>query len=303
MRDELERLADRLADIHISDHRPGLWAKMADVAEKLRALAECLPTDPQAYTPTRCRECGEPTMHVGTLCYACAHKTAKEEEVMQIEPGNSGYTPPVAPPPSDVGGGGQVPLPHPDCGSISIGRRVFKLGHSDEAMLIFATARVAAETAALRAKLAEATDWASHLERAASKRCDWPDCNCKQSIDTKLVHCERLPIRILEDSAGTSPIDDLRAEAERLRKDADNLRAILRQVYGMADKGSESPGAAYRWCERIDEVICLGRPLSEYVDWEADLPPAIDAAILADREEKEEGLGGLVGAELAGGES
>ncbi len=146
MRDELERLADRLADIHISDHRPGLWEKMADVEEKLRALAARLPT---------------------------------EKEAMQIDAGGPEQDTPVAPPPSTSGGGDQVPELHVACweirwpstpegfeeikyhGTNSVQdyrdhvhpeARSRELVYKDEA-IAYAAARVSAETSALRAEL------------------------------------------------------------------------------------------------------------------------------------------------------
>ena len=55
-------------------------------------------------------------------------------------------------------------------------------------------------------------------------------------------------------------------------------RALLEQIYGMAREGCDAPSAAYRWCERIDEVFHAGDPSQEYADWEQDLPAAMIAA-------------------------
>lgn len=46
---------------------------------------------------------------------------------------------------------------------------------------------------------------------------------------------------------------------------------LLRQVYGMANRGSDSPPAAYRWCERINEVMHAG-PLPEFAEYAEDVP-------------------------------
>ncbi len=169
MREELEKLADRLTDIHISDHRPGLWAKMADVAEKLRSLAERL--------------------------------TAEQEEVMQIEPGNSGYTPPVAPPPSDVGGGDQVPLPEPH--TLDFAPDAAPLYTADQ-LRAYADARVSAETVELRAKLAEAE--ASDAESVAMYQ--------RARARAETAERER---------------DEARAEAERQRK-LDEIDRLTREL-------------------------------------------------------------------------
>ncbi len=81
MRDELERLAERWR------HKANQWecgatrAQILEFASDLYALAERLPT---------------------------------EKEVMQIEGGHDSERRPVAPPPSEMGGGDQVPLPEPD---------------------------------------------------------------------------------------------------------------------------------------------------------------------------------------------
>jgi hypothetical protein len=52
-------------------------------------------------------------------------------------------------------------------------------------------------------------------------------------------------------------------------------RELLRQIYGMANEGCNVPNAAYRWCERIDEIMHAGGPLSEYEPYAQDLPPAL----------------------------
>ena len=38
------------------------------------------------------------------------------------------------------------------------------------------------------------------LQAEAAKKCQWPDCNCSNDMSTKRVHCERLPILIVEPS-------------------------------------------------------------------------------------------------------
>jgi len=83
------------------------------------------------------------------------------------------------------------------------------------------------------------------------------------------------------------PIDALQAKA--LRKMADRLaaaptpaagvnvsvsRELLEQIYGMAREGCEAPSAAYRWCERIDEVFHDGEPSPEYTEYAQPLPDA-----------------------------
>jgi len=52
------------------------------------------------------------------------------------------------------------------------------------------------------------------------------------------------------------------------RKDAElkRLRHMVRQMAGMADKGTNAPNAAHRWCERIEEVALNG-PQDEYEEW------------------------------------
>ena len=53
--------------------------------------------------------------------------------------------------------------------------------------------------------------------------------------------------------------------------------AMLEQVYGMANEGCGAPNAAYRWCERIDEVFHSADGLDEYADYERPIParPAV----------------------------
>jgi len=49
-------------------------------------------------------------------------------------------------------------------------------------------------------------------------------------------------------------------------------RVMLEQIYGMAREGCDAPSAAYRWCERIDEVFHVGEPSTEYAEWAQPLP-------------------------------
>ncbi len=53
--------------------------------------------------------------------------------------------------------------------------------------------------AELEAKLAEA-------ERLLSKTCQWPACNCPQSMATGRLHCERQPIHVIEPSMQNAAI-------------------------------------------------------------------------------------------------
>ena len=66
---------------------------------------------------------------------------------------------------------------------------------------------------------------------------------------------------------------------------SEQAKALLRQVYGMAREGCDSPGAAYRWCERIDEVLHAGEAMDDYTDYALDLPPATEAALSAPAQE------------------
>jgi hypothetical protein len=52
-------------------------------------------------------------------------------------------------------------------------------------------------------------------------------------------------------------------------------RRFLEQVYGMAREGCESSMAAYRWCERIDEVFHAGQADDDYAAHEKPLPAAL----------------------------
>tara|TARA_R110000851_G_scaffold13075_2_gene44920 strand:- start:1081 stop:1389 length:309 start_codon:yes stop_codon:yes gene_type:complete len=47
------------------------------------------------------------------------------------------------------------------------------------------------------------------------------------------------------------------------------LEAALAQCRGMAREGSDVPNAAYRWCERIEEVALARAPMAEYEKWAA----------------------------------
>lgn len=60
---------------------------------------------------------------------------------------------------------------------------------------------------------------------------------------------------------------------------AGGLLLALRVIFGMSGKGCEAPNAAYRWCERIDEVFFDLSAAEQYTDWAQDLPPAFMAAI------------------------
>ena len=61
----------------------------------------------------------------------------------------------------------------------------------------------------------------------------------------------------------------------------EQLRAMLRQIYGMAQEGCDAPNAAYRWCERIDEVLHAGRAVGEFHEFARDVPKATDARLSA----------------------
>jgi hypothetical protein len=91
------------------------------------------------------------------------------------------------------------------------------------------------------------------------------------------------------------------------------IESLLKQIYGMAREGCLAPAAAYRWCERIDEVMHSGRGLVEYERYAEDLPinmaatlralAALDAALSGApavsgvmEEERAEALVHLVGA-------
>jgi hypothetical protein len=159
------------ADAGKYSNRDDLYTVLKHYSDWLeRALAARCDSPAETYVETLCRECGQPTMHIGTICYTCAHKSdarrdqpAEEKEVMnfgtpvQLE---QRETAAVAPPPVSEAGGDMhtnpenvhtsgatcidpVPLPEPDCGSILVGRKEVSLGHSDEAMIKYAE-RVAA---------------------------------------------------------------------------------------------------------------------------------------------------------------
>lgn len=59
----------------------------------------------------------------------------------------------------------------------------------------------------------------------------------------------------------------------------DDLVRLLRVIYGMAQKGTDAPNAAYRWCERIDEVMHDPNMADEYVEYAMDIPQSISALI------------------------
>jgi len=59
----------------------------------------------------------------------------------------------------------------------------------------------------------------------------------------------------------------LTAERDALRAQVATLRDALDQIRGMADEGIDAPNAAYRWCERIEEVCCRGAAMEEYAQW------------------------------------
>ncbi len=248
MRDELERLADRLADIHISDHRPGLWEKMADVEEKLRALAARLPT---------------------------------EKEAMQIDAGGPEQDTPVAPPPSTSGGGDQVPELHVACweirwpstpegfeeikyhGTNSVQdyrdhvhpeARSRELVYKDEA-IAYAGARVAAEISALRRELDEVRYSFRTVYDEVRRLAPWSESNDLPALDELLCGIGLL----------AQDRDEARAEAEMLRKDAERF---VWQVSEWLKPQSENH-------RRILDAYRTG-------DIDA-VRSAIDAAILADR--------------------
>jgi hypothetical protein len=47
----------------------------------------------------------------------------------------------------------------------------------------------------------------------------------------------------------------------------DDIERIIRIVLGMANEGIDAPNAAYRWCERIDEVILNPSSAYEYEEF------------------------------------
>ena len=57
------------------------------------------------------------------------------------------------------------------------------------------------------------------------------------------------------------------AENAKLRAEVERLRGVVAQCRGMADEGADAYLAAYRWCERIEEVCAAGEPLEEYEQW------------------------------------
>ena len=59
------------------------------------------------------------------------------------------------------------------------------------------------------------------------------------------------------------------------------LEAMLQQIYALADQGIEAPTAAYRWCERIDEVFHAGGAIGEYDEYTIKLPSATLATLRA----------------------
>ena len=68
-------------------------------------------------------------------------------------------------------------------------------------------------------------------------------------------------------------IRDLRAATKFLSPCLDNiaaeiarLRRMVQQMHGLASQGIDAPNAAYRWCERIDEVAITG-PQDEYDEY------------------------------------
>jgi len=58
-----------------------------------------------------------------------------------------------------------------------------------------------------------------------------------------------------------------RQRADKAAAERDGLRGALHQCAGMADEGMKAPNAAYRWCERIEEVCHAARPLPEYAQY------------------------------------
>ena len=78
-------------------------------------------------------------------------------------------------------------------------------------------------------------------------------------------------------SIGTEDIDGdetFGKAADALTEQAaeiDRLREEMRQIRGMARHGCDAPNAAYRWCERIDEVILHGAQ-GEYAEYSMPLP-------------------------------
>lgn len=98
-------------------------------------------------------------------------------------------------------------------------------------------------------------------------------CGADLSVTRCVACCDNVsptnfPMRSLHDLQ-TSPAP----------KPVADLTLALRVIFGMSDKGCEAPNAAYRWCERIDEVFHDISAAEQYVDWALDLPPAFLAAL------------------------
>lgn len=54
-------------------------------------------------------------------------------------------------------------------------------------------------------------DELEHAKRVIAKTCQWPNCNCPQSMRTGHLHCERLPIHVIEPSKQDAAIDAARS--------------------------------------------------------------------------------------------
>lgn len=86
------------------------------------------------------------------------------------------------------------------------------------------------------------------------------------------------PVPCKPNEPGALPVHASRPAPEPAAQGVMVPREFLRQVYGMAAEGCEAPAAAYRWCERIDELFHAGAASDEYSDYARDLPEAIAAA-------------------------
>ena len=68
--------------------------------------------------------------------------------------------------------------------------------------------------------LGKAERIAAALNAQPQAGCAWPDCNCPSSLETKRVHCQRLPIQIVENAApqpqASADADDLALMDEAL---------------------------------------------------------------------------------------
>jgi hypothetical protein len=61
------------------------------------------------------------------------------------------------------------------------------------------------------------------------------------------------------------------SETGGLQAQVHRYQAALEQILGMAREGCDAPSAAYRWCERIEEVAIFGAS-AEYAQYAEPLP-------------------------------